>query len=139
MTSVSFIDSASSHRDHDLEAVAVLHQRRAVRALRHDLAVLLHRDLLAQHVEIPQERSDVELRFEALRRAVDNDLNHKANDTIAGPRGCSSMAERQLPKLHTRVRFPSPAPTLFKALRRRLPSCNGPLSHRTIKLPHALF
>ena len=24
--------------------------------------------------------------------------------------GCSSMAERQLPKLHTRVRFPSPAP-----------------------------
>ncbi len=25
-------------------------------------------------------------------------------------RGCSSMAERQLPKLHTRVRFPSPAP-----------------------------
>ena len=26
--------------------------------------------------------------------------------------GCSSMAERQLPKLHTRVRFPSPAPAL---------------------------
>ncbi len=25
--------------------------------------------------------------------------------------GCSSMVERQLPKLHTRVRFPSPAPT----------------------------
>src|SRR2546423_9506211 len=25
-------------------------------------------------------------------------------------RGRSSMAERQLPKLHTRVRFPSPAP-----------------------------
>ena len=25
-------------------------------------------------------------------------------------RGCSSMAERQLPKLNTRVRFPSPAP-----------------------------
>src|ERR1700730_2239385 len=27
-------------------------------------------------------------------------------------RGRSSMVERQLPKLHTRVRFPSPAPTL---------------------------
>ena len=27
-------------------------------------------------------------------------------------RGCSSMVERQLPKLHTRVRFPSPAPAL---------------------------
>jgi hypothetical protein len=26
--------------------------------------------------------------------------------------GRSSMAERQLPKLHTRVRFPSPAPSL---------------------------
>src|SRR3954453_16332271 len=26
--------------------------------------------------------------------------------------GCSSMVERQLRKLHTRVRFPSPAPTL---------------------------
>src|SRR5205823_5647470 len=28
----------------------------------------------------------------------------------AGPRGCSSMVERQLPKLIVRVRFPSPAP-----------------------------
>src|SRR6202012_2185728 len=27
-------------------------------------------------------------------------------------RGRSSMVERQLPKLHTRVRFPSPAPVL---------------------------
>src|ERR1035438_9425916 len=26
--------------------------------------------------------------------------------------GCSSMVERQLPKLHTWVRFPSPAPRL---------------------------
>ena len=29
-------------------------------------------------------------------------------------RGCSSMVERQLPKLHTRVRFPSPAPIKFQ-------------------------
>src|SRR3954451_20517963 len=29
----------------------------------------------------------------------------------AGTRGCSSMAELQLPKLVARVRFPSPAPT----------------------------
>src|SRR6266702_4641564 len=28
-------------------------------------------------------------------------------------RGRSSMVERQLPKLHTRVRFPSPAPNLL--------------------------
>src|ERR1700704_6779097 len=35
------------------------------------------------------------------------------------PRGCSSMVERQLPKLHTRVRFPSPAPARKPALARR--------------------
>src|SRR5207249_12257748 len=29
----------------------------------------------------------------------------------SGVSGRSSMAERQLPKLHTRVRFPSPAPS----------------------------
>src|SRR5687767_10413292 len=34
--------------------------------------------------------------------------------------GCSSMAERQLPKLHTRVRFPSPAPAQHHG-----PSCRG--------------
>src|SRR5215470_2310963 len=28
-------------------------------------------------------------------------------------RGCSSMVERQLPKLHTWVRFPSPAPMVY--------------------------
>ena len=28
--------------------------------------------------------------------------------------GCSSMAEHQLPKLNTRVRFPSPAPRIIK-------------------------
>ena len=32
--------------------------------------------------------------------------------TSPNGRGCSSMVERQLPKLHTRVRFPSPAPIL---------------------------
>src|SRR5216683_3346594 len=30
---------------------------------------------------------------------------------LGGSRGCSSMAEHQLPKLTVRVRFPSPAPT----------------------------
>jgi hypothetical protein len=36
-------------------------------------------------------------------------------------RGRSSMVERQLPKLHTRVRFPSPAPA-FAAAQLRLAS-----------------
>src|SRR5262245_24707702 len=31
---------------------------------------------------------------------------------VSSLRGRSSMVERQLPKLHTRVRFPSPAPAL---------------------------
>jgi hypothetical protein len=33
---------------------------------------------------------------------------------IRALRGCSSMVERQLPKLHTRVRFPSPAPLVHE-------------------------
>jgi hypothetical protein len=33
------------------------------------------------------------------------------NRSCALKRGCSSMAELQLPKLTARVRFPSPAPT----------------------------
>jgi hypothetical protein len=37
-------------------------------------------------------------------------LAREALPIIAPGCGCSSMAERQLPKLHTRVRFPSPAP-----------------------------
>jgi hypothetical protein len=32
-----------------------------------------------------------------------------ARRAAAGPRGCGSMAERELPKLETGVRFPSPA------------------------------
>src|ERR1700738_4071826 len=37
--------------------------------------------------------------------------NAAENSNIRGTvRGRSSMVERQLPKLHTRVRFPSPAP-----------------------------
>src|SRR3954464_2141441 len=34
----------------------------------------------------------------------------RLNQAMPSGRGRSSMAERQLPKLHTRVRFPSPAP-----------------------------
>ena len=39
--------------------------------------------------------------------SVPNKKRHTAQKPM---RGCSSMVERQLPKLHTRVRFPSPAP-----------------------------
>ena len=38
------------------------------------------------------------------------------------PRGCSSMAEHQLPKLTVRVRFSSPAPVLHMALTNRASS-----------------
>ncbi len=42
-------------------------------------------------------------------------------------RGCSSMVERQLPKLHTRVRFPSPAPVSARPcpIRRRCIARDG--------------
>ena len=46
-------------------------------------------------------------------------------------RGRSSMVERQLPKLHTRVRFPSPAPVYFcKRIQPVTPFC------RWIHVPH---
>ena len=35
--------------------------------------------------------------------------SRKLSEFIFPKRGCSSMVERQLPKLHTGVRFPSPA------------------------------
>src|SRR6516165_5367113 len=44
------------------------------------------------------------------------------------PRGCSSMAERQLPKLIVRVRFPSPAPEISQVsgyVLLRCLSCSG--------------
>ncbi len=41
-------------------------------------------------------------------KGLANDL---ANPVFSAPRrGCSSMVEQKLPKLTTRVRFPSPAP-----------------------------
>src|SRR5882724_3882263 len=40
-----------------------------------------------------------------------NTVQLAARRNAEGPRGCSSMVERQLPKLIVRVRFPSPAPT----------------------------
>src|SRR5260370_21239768 len=53
-----------------------------------------------------------------------------ADRTVSANQGCyrgrSSMAERQLPKLHTRVRFPSPAPALYSVRRKtRLPRLTG--------------
>jgi hypothetical protein len=69
---------------------------------------------------------------------------HLRENPVANQRdarcGCSSMAERQLPKLHTRVRFPSPAPhhplrVMCPRLRTRPPAHRAvhrsrPRSHR---------
>ena len=54
-------------------------------------------------------------RSPSLNSAPDWSLLHPTQDAPAharadGPSGCSSMVEQQLPKLMTRVRFPSPAP-----------------------------
>src|SRR5215813_4585900 len=43
-------------------------------------------------------------------------LRHARFAMLVRERGRSSMVERQLPKLHTRVRFPSPAPSLSSVL-----------------------
>jgi hypothetical protein len=48
----------------------------------------------------------------------------RAQQARPGARGCSSMAERQLPKLIVRVRFSSPAPRK-KPRQRRLPVSLG--------------
>src|SRR5215813_8921498 len=45
-------------------------------------------------------------------RAGTHFLRHARFAMLMRERGRSSMVERQLPKLHTRVRFPSPAPIL---------------------------
>ncbi len=52
--------------------------------------------------------------------------------TITAARGCSSEAEHQLPKLRTRVRFPSPAP-----LHRRRPFCERNLGRQSEPDPAA--
>src|SRR5688572_2576940 len=80
MTSESI--SASADRDHDLELVAVGHQGGAMRAARHDLAVLLHRDLAPGERHAFHQLAHRERAFVALRRAVHKYLNHRANDTI---------------------------------------------------------
>src|ERR1043166_6840087 len=49
-----------------------------MKAPRDDLAVLLDRDLLAGERHLLDERADHERLLEALRRAVDRDLNHSA-------------------------------------------------------------
>src|SRR5258708_36264505 len=47
---------------------------------------------------------------------------------LGGSRGCSSMAEHQLPKLTVRVRFSSPAPTKDSQVR---PACRHSGQDRT--------
>src|SRR5262245_16787095 len=79
MTSGSI--SASAYRDHDLELVAVRHQRGGVGALRDDLAVALDRDLLAGHRELLEQLAHVHGTLEAMRRAVDRHLDHGGKST----------------------------------------------------------
>src|ERR1043166_1664206 len=69
---------STAARDHDSALCAVLDQRFLMKAPRDDLAVLLDRDLLAGERHLLDERADHERLLEALRRAVDRDLNHSA-------------------------------------------------------------
>src|SRR5580698_6018663 len=50
-------------------------------------------------------------------RMVRSERTTGQHDSVMPPRGRSSAAEHQLPKLRTRVRFPSPALRLFPGQR----------------------
>jgi hypothetical protein len=52
-----------------------------------------------------------------VKRLTQGHCQWQAPVRVTEPRGCSSMVEQQLPKLNTRVRFPSPAPKHLKALK----------------------
>src|SRR5207302_5350389 len=54
--------------------------------------------------------------FVAPDRAAPGLASPAALPIIGTGRGCSSMAEQKLPKLTTRVRFPSPAPEILIVL-----------------------
>jgi hypothetical protein len=64
-----------------------------------------------------------------VRSAWSRRLSATPSATVEGLRGCSSMVEHQLPKLRTRVRFPSSAPreaagqTARRAIRHARPQC----------------
>ena len=62
--------------------------------------------------------------------------------TLGAVRGCSSMAERELPKLKTRVRFPSPARSMGSLnIHERMRPANGdvPLAARPVRLNRIEF
>src|SRR3989338_3863597 len=111
---------ASAHRNNHLQSIAVRQLPRGEHAARHDLAVALQRDALAGQPHLLDESGDADGLRESARFAVDADRYHFGFSelpmavlkyaTYSTPGGCSSMVERQLPKLHTRVRSPSPAP-----------------------------
>src|SRR5258705_6348582 len=63
------------------------------------------------HSTVKKERT---LKLDVRLRAAGSSPRRLADRAVSANQGCyrgrSSMAESQLPKLHTRVRFPSPAP-----------------------------
>src|SRR5579862_8583016 len=67
-------------------------------------------------------------------RIVRSERTTGQHDSVMPPRGRSSAAEHQLPKLRTRVRFPSPALRLFPgqrvATRGALVDCVCPVETR---------
>src|SRR5258708_12467207 len=82
MTSGSFIGrSTSADGDDDFELVAILDQDFLMKAFRHDLAVSLHGDFLAGHLERLEHRPDIHGGVETIRCAVHNHFNHTDNST----------------------------------------------------------
>src|SRR5687768_13301778 len=91
---------AATHRDHDLEPVAVGEQRARMRALRHDLAVALDGDLLADEVQGGQERRDLDGSVEAVGGAVDRDLDHRVSIIRYSPSRTRPRRARERHQVH---------------------------------------
>src|SRR4029453_12263055 len=90
--------STPSDGDHDLELVPVREQRARVRAARHDLAVALHRHLLAHQIQRGEQGGDLDRPLEAVRLAVDRHLDHRVSMIRYSP------SITRLPLLCTRLR-----------------------------------
>src|SRR6185436_3048787 len=69
----------------DLELIAIRQQRIGMRAARHDLAVALHRHLLSGEVQRGEQGGDLDRPLEAVRLAVDRDLDHRDSTTRYSP------------------------------------------------------
>ena len=115
------MDLVAADGDHDFQSITLVHDACRMLAPGHDLAIFLHGDAFSRQLEPLQQFGQAHGFGKLAHLAVDMEHGHFENPAKSGKLrgvsltgGCSSMVERQLPKLHTRVRFPSPAPVFTR-------------------------